>query len=207
MARQFFINGESLCYVKFGAHIPTSVGNIPGIPVPSNRCELGLTSDQIVLTPKIVRHDVKTDDLGPEIPANLMQYMSEMNITMTLVHFDQNVLQIVQGEAGGGAVVAAGGVTDVAPGVLQPAGTFLGFGPVLASGNHFMSLNIASPKAGLPYRFPSCTLADTPMRTPLGTGYSMVTLNWRAIPYSRPNPVTGECFSSGAKLWDRTLDQ
>lgn len=72
-----------------------------------------------------------------------------------------------------------------AAGGLAPGGMPLGRGvPLLSSGNHFVSVNLSSPYLGLPLRFRACFLAEEPFTLPLGTEASLLSLQFRCIPYA-----------------------
>lgn len=198
MAREFIFNGESLVRVKGGAHY----GSRP-IAVLS---ELGLTSDQIKVTPKFSHIDIRCDDFGPEIPAEVMYHLADVRISMTLIHYDREVLNVCIAESMAGAPLSLGPTIVPFAGTLNPAGTMMGGNlPLFSSGNHYISLNIASPEIHKPWRFPTCYLAQSPVEIPLGTQASMVVLNWRAIPYTHYLSIgdaTEELYSSGRVLWD-----
>ncbi len=166
------------------------------------------------------------DDFGPFIAAEVMSQIADVNIDMVLVHFDPDILDVCQIEsmvAGWSTMDAFGSLTVNTPGTLAGAGSLLGNGvPALMSGCHFISLNILSQVAVRPYHFPTAYLTGPAIVYPLGTGYSAVEMNWRAIPYRAPQVVTaisggmsgmtsfsafgGEILSSGAVLWDNVPD-
>ena len=165
--------------------------------------ELGLASEGIKITPKFVHKDIHADDLGDEVPADVMWMLAEATVSMTLVHYDRDVLRacVVESMAGGGGVAGA----QLFDGTVAPAGSMMGRGAIrLISGCHYISLNIASPVLNEPWRFLTTYLADRPVEIPLGTQNMMALLNWRAIPYAPL--IGGEAHSSGAVVWDHTLD-
>lgn len=221
MSRDIIINGETLVKVKGNnnAILGGPFGTI------STLQELGLTDPQgeVRIAPRFVHRDIFTDDYGTEIPAEVLWFLADVNITMTLVQFDLKVLDACISEAmggGGGTGINVGNFPDGTPafaGALASAGLPMGGGlPVTIAGCHYVSLNILSAELGYPYRFPSSYLADRPEVRKLGTKRSMVELNWRAIPYggfgvysrtgTAARNTTGEVTSEGKILWDHTLD-
>ncbi len=170
--------------------------------------ELGLCSDAIRISPNYVHKPVYTNDFGPEIPAETMWMLSDVDIKMTLIHFDESVLKACLRNSMGNC----GSLYD--GGTLAPAGTLLGRNkPQFTSGNQFLSLTILNgydfheeltfPD---PWNFPSAYLTSpTPFVWPLGTEKSQITLNWKAIPYA-PLNASGEAISSGVVLWQRVAD-
>lgn len=227
MSREFFINGETLVTVKGGQHtsgllyLPNTateyqigVGNVKAIASGAPAAELGLAVDQIQVTPRWKHRDFRADDFGPDVPPEVMVNIADVQIHMTLIHFDHDVLDGCWSEAMGGAggeAVDAGGIVLPLLGQVLGAGALMGGGlPLLASGNHFISLNLLSPVGKKPYHFPAAYLTEDPVHFPLGTGTSAVALNWRAIPYHNQtgtqNPFASEIRSSGLVLWDYVPD-
>lgn len=217
MSRGFWIPGEGMVSVKGGAHMS-------GVPI-GQLSQLGLANGPVQVTPTLFTQDVKCDDMGPQAAAEVVQYLAEVQIDMTLINFDPVVLDVCVDEAlaGGGVFANPGSSQNFLAGIMPPAGTPLGNGRnLLSSGNHWISLNIAAPtgfsqgaqfmsglEVGLPWHFPSATLARDPAVYPLGTRAQVVKLSWRAITY-RPLPAVDsdvfEVFSSGAVLWDHNPD-
>lgn len=197
MARQYQVAGETIVMVKGGAHLPQLISQFPA--------ELGLCSEQITITPKFIHQDIPVDDFGGTIPPEVLWMMSECNINMTLVHYDRDVLMICVQEAMGGG---DGSFTLLLnDGTCGKGGIPLGGGgPMFASGNHLMSLNLISTNPDdYFWRFKSCYLNSTPLEIPIGTERSLVTLNWRAIPYV-PMNSSGEINASSGRLWDHDQD-
>lgn len=193
MTRAYQINGECLVEVKGGAH---QSGNAIG-----DRTELGLASEQVIIRPRFVHADVHVDDFGPDIPPEVLCMLAEVQLSMTLIHYDKDALQVCIEESLGQFSSPA-----TVDGVIGPAGSPLGNGrPRLASGCHYISVNLTSPVLNYPWRFRTCYLADRPVEIPLGTHTSLVNLNWRCIPY-RPSSSGVEISSSGAVLWDHSRD-
>ena len=240
MARDVVINGECMALVRFGAHISGFIDGpltLVGIPTASpaystqtpQLFSLGLSSDSVTISPKINYKNVYADDLGQDVPVEVLYRLSECNIRMTLVHYDQLVLDQLVAESMGGATSGGTMVANSTPlgglhklegftTALSTAAGVRGWGG--SSGCHFAELWLTSPVLGLPYRFPATHLADQPVVVPLGTKRSLVGLNFRAIPYYVPESTTiasvsgdqasayeapSEFVSSGAVLWTRTL--
>lgn len=212
MPRDFNINGETLVKVKFGAHIPNAVSNISGSM--SNLSELGLAAREVRIVPKLVHQNINADDFGPEVPAELMGMLAECRIFMTLIHYDESILDFCWSESLGNsftltAINLMGPPTIVnTPGTVPGAGSLIGNGlPLQASGNHYISLNLSSPVLNKPWRFPASVLTGFfPMRS-LGTRATPVDIEFRAIPYKFPVAIYApEVVSSGTVLFDHTLD-
>lgn len=198
MARDFIINGECLVKVKFGDQVRTTQFGIDNGN--SAFFELGLASEGIRITPRYVHTDLRVDDFGPEIPAEVLSMLSEVNISMSLIHYDRNVADACLAESLG----INGG--NFFAGILPPAGSPLGNGLVVgASGCHYISLNLLSPQLQFPYRFRASYLTGPPAVIPLGTEATQLDLNWRTIPYV-PQIADREVSSSGVVLWDHTVD-
>lgn len=219
MARDFQINGECLVKVKGGAHISGFM-----FPEPA---ELGLAAEGIVIEPRFYHEDIRCDDFGPSVPADVMWNLAEVNIRMLLIHYDVNILDYCLSEAMGGTLFS--GNIAMGAGIVAPAGVIMGgYKNYFASGWHYISLNLLSPVLGLPWRFRAAYLTGQPLKIPLSTEKTVVELNWRAIPYAVPTlPLSGgasifsaltqttsggllfqsaEISSSGVPLFDNTLD-
>lgn len=212
MSRAFILPGETLITVRGGAHM--SGGTIGGV------YELGLSSDAIVVAPSFSYEDVKVDDFGPNVPADLQWMLSEVRIRAALIHYDKEVLEVMQDESMGGAgfVPIGNGLLDQKPGCMAPAGMLMGGRKAMyASGNHFFSFTLHNSDlgSGTPWRFRKCVLAENPAIYRLGTNASLVDVTVRAIPYWSPTTTTTasgggsslttlnrEIQSSGAILWD-----
>ncbi len=189
MARGLFINGETMVAVK-----GCSNSNIAALS------QLGLSVDQIQVTPRFNRDDVKANAWG-QAPFETQFMLLDLTVSMTLVQFDYGVLQTCIEESMGGLQA---GVTQ--EGQMPRAGTLLGnAAPLQSATNHYISLNLYSPVAGNPWRFYACFLADTPYVFPLGTERSQVVLNWRCIPYSQ-DPWNNGDGAAGQILYDHILD-
>ena len=187
MARDFYIAGESMVWVK---------GRDGSFLNP--RAELGLAADQIRVTPRAYHHEVHTDDWGRQAPAEVLAMLADCLIQMRLVHLDHRVLRECLAETTA--------LKQATLGTLGPCGTPLGgYEPVHSSGCHYVSLNIDSPVSELPWRFPTCYLYDQPVEWPLGNGRSEVITTWRAIPYALPALTAGGTLASGAIYWSGAL--
>ena len=197
MARDVIINGETMVRVRFGGHVSPSVSNIVGSS--TNLSELGMADAAVRIMPRFSHQDVNIDDFGPDVPAEVLFNLAEVNIQFTLVHYDIAVLARCLQES-----MAGGGFATGNEGTMAPAGQPMGAGLApLSSGNHFVSLNLLSPVLAYPWRFRSAYLADRPVEIPIGSKRTLAICNWRAIPYQ---PLASEILSSGAPLFDHTLD-
>jgi hypothetical protein len=195
MSRGYVINGETLLKVK--GHNALSVDGAAALH------ELGLMSEGVQISPTFHHRDVAPDDFGPNVPADVQWMLADVRVRGTLVHYDREVLEYCMMESMGGATTL---------GTLAPAGRSLGRGrPALSSGCHYWSLNLLSPVLDRPWRFRTCYLEGNPVEVRLGTGYTGAVINVRAIPYRDPTPSFANydlnLGSSGAVLWDHTLDQ
>lgn len=210
MPRDFIINGEALVRVRFGNHIISgSVGALGSTTVPVGAdtplYELGLATEGIIVSPHLYHKNVHVNDFGGQEgpPSEVIPFPPECNITMTLIHYDHEVLDACVAESHGGKIPSTRGPTA---GTLHGStGIPLGCGrPLGASGNHYISVNISSPQLDFPWRFPASYLLTPPLEIPVGTKASVVQLNWKAIPYQ--TMVSGEIRSSGATTWDHGAD-
>lgn len=189
MARDFFINGETLVAVKGRAD--SAIGAIQ---------ELGLSSDQITIRPQFRHRPINVEAWGDVEPET--QFMlAHVDISFTLIHFDRDILDVCVMESMGGA--PAIGTTARAGARLGNNKARFGAGGVL--GNHYIGLNFTSPVGNKPWRFYYAFLTNQPMIFPLGAEKSAVMTNWRAIPYTQ-DPYNGGLGAFGARIWDHTLD-
>lgn len=201
MARDFVINGECLASVKFGMHQagqPYWSGDPGNGGVSGTYFELGLTDGPITVSPTFRHRDFRCDDFGPEIPVEVLSMMADVRISMNLIHYDDTVLDVCIAESLGNPGVNTG--------VFMPSMRPLGQNrPRLASGCHYISLNLSSPVLTRPWRFWTSYLLGDPVEFPLGTEKTVARVNWRAVPY-RPQVSGLDVLASGAVLWDRQLD-
>lgn len=188
MARDYFIAGEVMAYVKGRAG--TGIANLT---------ELGLSSEQVRLTFSFKNKGIAVDAWGGELgpPAEIQVFLASVQIQLILVHFDPAVLDICMQESLGGTS---------APGRMARAGARMCNNSVRFSAtNHFISLNLASPVGNKPWRFYHAYLSEPPVAWPLGTERSAVTTNWTAIPQAT-DPWNGGLGAFDAILWDNILD-
>lgn len=189
MGRDYVIYGETMVKVK-GMDGDTS-------PLASLQ-ELGLCDGEIRITPNFYHKDINCDDFGPNVPAEVMFNLADVTISMTLVHFDDAILDACINNSMAGS----------SDGTLAGAGTLMGNNKAtLGNGNFFISLNLVSTQLGT-IRFPTSYLAVQPEKLPIGTKRSLVELNWRAIPYKNlgSSATPTEPISKGAILWSFTGD-
>ena len=186
MARDYFINGESL--VSFKGNSASSIGSLT---------QLGLSTDPIRVTLELHHKDIIVDAWGPEVPADVQQFLAAVTVNINFIHIDRTVLDYCLQESMGGTT---------AVGTLARAGLRLGGGVSrFAVGNHYIGLNISSPVAAKPWRFYFAYLTGTPVDVPLGTEKSVISTTWRVIPYTT-DPYGGGTGSLGTLLWDHILD-
>lgn len=185
MARDFYINGESMVTVK--GRSDSAIGSLS---------QLGLSADPIVVTCNFQHQDINVDAWG-KAPADVQWMLADAMISMTLVHFDMTVLRTC-------VLLSMGGASN--EGQVGRAGTRMGGNYArFAAGNNYIGLNIASPVVALPWRFYFAYLANNPITFPLGTERSLVRLTWRAVPYVT-DPWNGGLGATNAYIWDRTAD-
>lgn len=184
----FFINGPALVSVKGRSG--------SGISVLS---ELGLTEGPIRVTPNIRHADIAVNAWGNgHVPPEVQIFAADVTISMALVWFNRDILGYCFSESCG---VASG-----VEGQLAGTGARLGNNSArFSTTNFYISLNITSPNAAVPWRFPSCYMTGPPMEFPLGTERSVVPVNWRCIPYTT-NPYNGGLSTLNYVLFDHTLD-
>ena len=185
MARDFLIAGESLVLVKGNAGT--------GISALS---ELGLSQSPIQVTYETKYAPLTVDAWGQsEVDVQFMG--GAMNVSMNLIHFDPAVLAVCIAMSQGAAPLE---------GTIGRAGQRLGNNSArFALTNSLIGLNIVSPVANLPWRFYFAYMRDPPVQWPLGTEKSVLTVNFRVIPFS-VDPYGGGTGSYGYRLFDRILD-
>lgn len=187
MARGYVVNGECLVLVK--GMVGTEIEEIT---------ELGLAEKGIIITPKYVHKDIRVDDFGPEVPADVLAMIAECSIAMTLVNFDPYILDACLSESMGGGVA----------GTMAGAGIPLGGGiPLYEEDCHYITLSLTSPNEEFDFGLPAWNFLATympvkPMEYPIGTEKTLARLLWRAIPYVEPTS-DGEILSAGAVIWNR----
>ncbi len=183
--RQIFVNGETLVLVKGRSDSPIA-----------NLAQLGLCDSPIELSPDFNHLDVIVDAWG-RAPADIQFMNATFGVRMTLVHFDPTVLAAC-------VSLAMGGVQ--AFGQTARAGTLMGGQNArFAPGNNYIGLNLTSPVAALPWCFYYSYLDRPPFVWPIGTERSLVTLNWRIVPFT-PDPWQGGFGALNNPLWGNVLD-
>lgn len=192
MARDLYINGETLVKVKGTDDSP--IGDLS---------ELGLAEGPIRVIPRFAHRDWFVDDFGTEVPVEVFTRLADATILMTLVHYDDAVLEACVIESLGGSADG----TQWLHGTLAGAGIPMGGNQNrFLDGNHYISLNLLSPVADYPWRFYFTHLLGPPQEIPLGTKRSAVRLAWRAVPYTFAPTAADELSSDGVVLWDHVLD-
>ncbi len=166
MARDFQINGEVLVRVRGNAIIGTTFQ------------DLGLCSDSVSITPNFKQMDIAVDAWGgSEGPPPEIQWMlADVDISLTLVHYDDTVLNNCIRQSMGGRAI----------GRVARAGTRMGGGfAVGVAGNQFMNLLLTAPipTADRVWYFPATYLTGPPEVYPIGVQRSLVQLKFRAIPF------------------------
>lgn len=188
MARDFQINGETMVLVK--SNPQSSIATLS---------QLGLSDNAISWAPVFRHMDIAVDawggDNGP--PPEVQCFLEEVNIRMTLVHFDRTVLEECM------RLSVAGGAVE---GTLPRAGTRMGGGAArFAAGNNFIGLNLTSPVNNRPMRFYFAYLTGQPVEWPIGTRRTVVSMNWRCIPYT-VDPWNAGLGALGTVIYDHVLD-
>ena len=190
MARDFFISGECLVTVK--GRSDSAIAALS---------QLGLPLADIRVTPNFRHRDINVDAWG-EAPADVQWLLADLNVRMALLHIDRAVLDVCLSLSMGGGQALVG--------QFARAGTRLGNNlPRFAPGNNYIGLNLSSPIAGKPWRFGFAYLTGPPMEFPLGVEKSVVTLNWRVVPYTQDPAgiIAGLIFgANGYALWDHIND-
>jgi hypothetical protein len=190
MARDYQINGEVMVSVK--GMVGSSISSLS---------QLGLTDREgiVRISPRFIHEDIPVDAWG-DAPPEIQFFLSDVTVSMTLVHYDEDVLdEVVRLSMGGGGSAGVDGV-------FPRAGTRMGGGVArFAAGNKFIGLNLSSPVGGKPWRFYFTYLSANPFVLPLGTRRSHTQLMWRAIPYTI-DPWNAGAGANGTVIWDHTLD-
>jgi hypothetical protein len=188
MARGFFINGDTMVSVKGMAG--SSIANLT---------QFGLASDQVRCTPQFYQRPIKVENWGEASP-EIQNMLASVRISMNLVHFDRDVLDV--------CLQMAAANPNQPVGTMARTGTTMGNGLArFAAGNFFVSLNLYSPVAGKPWRFLTAYLDSQPVQFPLGNERSVVNVQWLAVPYPPDgDPWNNGSGASGVVLWDHTLD-
>lgn len=204
--RQFAVNGPCLVKVKGrGTLFDKIIPDGPDEPDNVRFNELGLTSEQILISYVSHHRDLLTDDFGPQVPAEILVQLAECRIQMTLIHYDPYVLQACLSESMGGAydtqVYLGDSYLMPRPEMMFAANRPLGGGvPVLRNGCHYIELYITSPYLATPWMFPTSYIIHE-TKIPLGTETSKVDLIWRSIPYKSQYRYAGANETSGVPLF------
>ena len=151
--------------------------------VTADGSELGIAESSVSITINPKHLEIKVSTFGPDVPPEVQAMLADANIGMVLVNFDIAVLNTCIRKSMAAATL----------GTMQIAGTLMG------ANSHFVSLRIASPTGGVPWTFPSCYLTGSPITWPLGNERSLVSLNFKAIPY-----VADPASSANAVLFTNT---
>jgi len=159
---------------------------------------LGLADTGIRISINTRFDDIMVDAWGQEIPIDVQWMLADANISMTLVHFDRAVLDVCMALSMGGGSIAIGQVARAGQRLGQGLSRF-------TIGNNLIGLNLSSPVGNKPWRFWYTYLTGPAVEFPLGTKRSIVTLNWRAIPYTT-DPFNGGTGAQGSQLWDYSQD-
>lgn len=202
MSRSYFVNGETMVYVK--GRSDSAIASLS---------ELGLTDEQGIVTISLnFAHEEINVDAWRGAPAEMQWMLADATITMTLINFDYNVLNTC-------LLLSMGGAPGMNVGQMGRAGQLMGNGlPRFApapnggaastgtnAGNNYIGLNLSSPVGQLPWRFFFAYLAQPPINIPLGTQKSLMRLTWRAIPYTT-DPWGNGTGAYAYPLFDHTLD-
>lgn len=187
MGRDFQINGETMVFVKGSS--ASGIGTLQ---------ELGLATDPIQVSYDFRHRDMNVDAWsGPDMPPEVQCMLAGVNVSMNLIHWDDDILDVCLRESLGGAS---------AIGRLKRAGARMGNNsPRFAAANHYIGLNLSSPVLGKPLRFFFSYLTGPPKTIPLGTEKSVTSLNWRVIPYT-VDPYGAGFGAEDYQLWDNVLD-
>lgn len=184
MVRDFFITGECLVLVK--SRSDSSIGSLT---------QLGLSPERIAVTPIFKHKDINVDAWG-EAAVDVQWMLAEARVRMTLVHYDRSVIDECMRLSMG---------FPTAVGQLARAGTRLGGGLArFAVGNNYIGLNLTAPIGNKPWRFYYAYLMGQP-EFPLGVEKSVVTLDWRVLPYTT-DPWGGGTGAQNYVLWDYAND-
>lgn len=186
MARDYYINGETMIYIK-GA-VDSAYPEVT---------ELGLCEQPIRVSVEYRHLDIQVNAYGHVAPEK--QAMGAMaKVYMSLVHFDPAVLRFLISQSVGGAP---------SPGTLGHAGNRMGNGVArYGPGWRYVGMSVVSAlTAGdpniVPWTFYCGVLANNPLEWPLGAERSVITATFDILPYSL-DPWNGGNGSYGVRLWD-----
>lgn len=208
MARQYHVTGEHMVYVRNwympGARNTTDASSEEEVFF----VELGMTSESTQITVNYGQTDVYTDDYVPGAPAEVLTGMyRDAFISMTLVHFDEDVLNMCIANAAGSSDAALQGSPGVPMGRWKDVteeGCFyveLYLQPAIRFG---LEQGLVTARQEKPWKFFHAYLQGN-WTYPIGAEKSLVKLQWRAVPYYKPTDIsaTTEIKGSEGQLFDR----
>lgn len=189
MARQYWVNGETMVYVRATFDFQDT-----------QVFELGLCDGPIRIQPRFFHEDLKADDYGDQTPADIRCLAADCTISMNLVHFDRIVLNRCWMLAMGSPSVF---------GQIGPVGRIMGEGKGPGARNLFVRLMLVPLNLQTIWRFPAAYITGQPLEYPLGTQRTVANVTWRAIPYMLPSSdyrqsYYKEVVSKNAVLWDHS---
>lgn len=189
MARNYYVNGETLVKLKGGAHLQNF--GMSG----SSVVTLGVAADPIEISYNFNHQDQHTDRFTNEKPVDVMWMGGDAIIKINLIHFDNDILDTAISESMDG-YSPNNGSTGI-PGLtlghnLAP----------YASGCRYMGLGLTSSITS-GRSFPTCYLHQQPVQVPLGTKRSIVQVQFRAVRYAKMN-TDGTVAESASLLWEYT---
>ncbi len=197
MSRDLFVHGETLVQVK--GRSDSAIGSLS---------QLGLPDAPIRIRPTFRHTDVNADAWG-QAPFENQFMLAFMDVSMSLVHVDRDILDACEIES-----MASAGVI----GALPHAGARMGNNlprfaastaadpnGIVRTGNHYIGLNLSAPVSGKPWRFFYSYLTGPPLELPIGTERSIFVMNWRVVPYSQ-DPYNGGLGALGQLIWDHSND-
>ena len=188
MARDYYINGECLVQVK--GRSDSSIASLT---------QLGLADRPVSISFTHKHMDIDVDTHGGDQgePPEQQYLLSEVTVSMNLVHVDRAVLEECERLSMGNPTIV---------GTLPRAGTRMGGGVArFAVGNNYIGLNLTSPVLSRPFRFYFAYLANSPSELPLGVRRSVIACTWRVVPYI-VDPWNDGVGAEGSILWDNVSD-
>lgn len=198
MARDYFINGETLVRVKGRSDCAIAALS-----------ELGLSEGPIKVSLDIKDDDIILDAHG-DIPGDVQINCAACTVSIPLIHLDRTILDECV-RLGMGAPPTVGQTARAGQRLGNNLGRFAPSPNPNASptgnncGNNYIGLNLTSPVGNKPWRFFFAYMMGTPMDFPLGAEKSVVMTTWRAINYMQ-DPYNGGVGAYGASLWDYSND-
>lgn len=168
MARDYYINGQ--CMVFY------------------NDSELGLTdgNGKVTVTPSPKYLPIEVDGWF-QCPPERQQILMDATISMTLVHFDIDVINSAMNFSVGGS----------------QAGTLPTGGRLIGEASGYNELRLSSPALSTVWRFPSCYIKDS-YELPLGAERSLLRITWHAIGYNADPYNTNGTGSQGTVIYTNT---